>query len=36
MLSGAVGYTLTPLAGLLLGALAAVIRPPGPDAKSAI
>jgi ZIP family zinc transporter len=36
MLSGAVGYTLIPLAGLLLGALAAVIRPPGPGIKSAI
>lgn len=36
MLSGAVGYTLIPLAGLLLGALAAVIRPPGPKTKSAI
>ena len=36
MLSGAVSYTLIPLAGLLLGALAAVIRPPGPGIKSAI
>jgi len=36
MLSEAVGYTLIPLAGLLLGALAAVIRPPGPQTKSAI
>ena len=36
MLSGAISYTLIPLAGLLLGALAAVIRPPGPGAKSAI
>ncbi|MCB4824553.1 ZIP family metal transporter [Roseicella aerolata] len=36
MLSGAVGYTLIPLAGLLLGAMAAVVRPPGPRATSAI
>jgi ZIP family zinc transporter len=36
MLSGAVGYTLIPLAGLILGALAAVFRPPGPTMKSAI
>lgn len=36
MLSGAVGYTLIPLAGLILGALAAVFRPPGPMMKSAI
>lgn len=36
MLGGAVGYTLIPLAGLLLGALAAVIRPPGLRTKSAI
>jgi len=36
MLSGAVGYTLIPLAGLVLGALMAVVRPPGPGTKSAI
>lgn len=36
MKSAAVGYTLIPLLGLLLGALAAVIRPPGSRVKSII
>jgi hypothetical protein len=36
MKSAAVTYTLIPLLGLLLGALAAVIRPPGPRVKSVI